>query len=316
MAKVKAGEVRFIVNPVAGAGAVGKLWPRVHDYLRTGWRECDYTLTEGPGHAVELAQEAAEEGLHLVVAVGGDGTANEVANGLLAGPRGPDGLPQTVLGIMPFGTGSDLRRTLGIPRDYRAACGLLDAGRERTIDLGRIAWGEDGQHGRYFLNVAGLGFDGEVVERVESKSKLMSGTLPYLTGLFQTLVAYSNKDIEMSLDGQGYSMRVNSVLVCNGRYFGGGMFIAPQAAVDNGLFEVITLGDLNRLELVANTPRAYRGTHLTHPKVDSFQARRVQVVARQRMLLQADGELIGEGPALFALEEQALRVWVPEGEGA
>jgi len=161
-----------------------------------------------------------------------------------------------------------------------------------------------------------LGFDGEVVERVESKSKLMSGTLPYLAGLFQTLVRYSNKDIELSLDGQGCEMRVNSVLVCNGRYFGGGMFIAPGAMIDDGLFQVVTLGDLSKLELVANVPRAYRGTHLTHPKVDSFQAREVEVVARQRMLLQADGELIGEAPARFALKGRALRVWVPEREGA
>jgi diacylglycerol kinase family enzyme len=149
-----------------------------------------------------------------------------------------------------------------------------------------------------------------VSDLVNRFPKVLGGTITYLACLLASLVTYRNKNIEFSFDGQHARGRVNSVIVCNGCYFGGGMFIAPGASFDDGLFYVVILGNLNKLEVVVNLPRVYKGTHLTHPKVSHFSAQEVHVEARQRMFLQAEGELIGEAPATFQIIPQALRVLV------
>jgi diacylglycerol kinase (ATP) len=301
--------MRVIVNPAAANGAVGKRWPQMRDVLRAEGGQFDASLTEAPNHATELAREALFAGYRTIVAVGGDGTFNEVINGLVVEDRTD---PAVNLGIISGGTGSDLVRTLGIPHDYRAACHRLLCGKLHCVDLGLITCVSEGREiQRYFLNVAGLGFDGEVAERTNCSSKALGGTVPFLSSLFVSLLTYQNKTVEVTLDGQQcLQQRANSVMVCNGRYVGGSMHIAPHAAPDDGLFDVVIIGDTSKLEVIANVPRIYRGTHLSHPKVDEYRAREVRVKAQERMLLQADGELIGEAPAAFQIIPQALHVLV------
>jgi len=301
--------MRMIVNPVAANGAVGKRWPQIRDILQVEGSQFDVSFTKGPNHATELAREALSAGCRTIVAVGGDGTLNEVVNGLMKEGQ----VDSTVnLGIIPGGTGSDSVRTLGIPHNYRAACHRLLHGKPDCIDLGLITCVSEGQEvQRYFLNVAGLGFDGEVAERVNRSSKALGGTLPFLNSLFIKLLTYQNKTVEVTLDGQQrLEQKANSVIVCNGCYFGGSMHIGPHAALDDGLFDVVVIGDTTKLEFIANVPRIYRGTHLSHPKVDEYRAREVRVQARERTFLQADGELIGEAPATFQIMPQALHVLV------
>ena len=301
--------MRVIVNPVAANGAVGKRWPQIRDILRAEGGQFDASFTKGPNHATELAREALSADHRTIVAVGGDGTLNEVINGLVV-----EGTvdPTVNLGIIPGGTGSDSVRTLGIPHDYRAACQRLLRGKPDCIDLGLITCVSVGREiQRYFLNVAGLGFDSEVCERVNRSSKALGGTFPFLSSLFVKLLTYQNKTVEVTLDGQQrLQKRANSVFVCNGRYAGGSMHIGPNAALDDGIFDVVIIGDAGKLEIVANVPRIYRGTHLSHPKVAEYRAREIRVKARERMLLQADGELIGEAPATFQIIPQALHVLV------
>jgi diacylglycerol kinase (ATP) len=301
--------MRVIVNPVAANGAVGKRWPQMRDILQAEGGQFDASLTEGPNHATELAREALSTGYRTIVAVGGDGTLNEVVNGLVI-----EGTvdPTVNLGIISSGTGSDSVRTLGIPHDYRAACRRLLHGQPDCIDLGWITCVSEGREiQRYFLNVAGLGFDGEVAERVNRSSKALGGTLPFLSSLCVKLLTYQNKTVEVTLDDQQrLQQKANSVIVCNGCYFGGSMHIAPHAALDDGLFDVVIIGDTTKLEFVANVPKVYRGTHLSHPKVDEYHAKEVRVKAQERMFLQADGELIGEAPATFQIIPQALHVLV------
>lgn len=301
--------MKVIVNPVAANGAVGKRWPQIRDILQAESGRFDVSFTEAPNHATQLAREALAAGYRTIVAVGGDGTLNEVVNGLaLEGAVDP-----TVrLGIIPGGTGSDLVRTLGIPHDYRAACQRLRHSQPRGIDLGLITCVSEGREvRRYFINAAGLGFDGEVAERTNRSSKALGGTLPFLSSLFIKLLTYQNKTVEVTLDGQQcLQQKANSVIVCNGRYLAGGMYIAPHATLDDNFFDVIVIGDTSRLEVLANVPRIYRGTHLSHPKVDEYRAKEVQVKAQERMLLQADGELVGEAPATFQIIPQALHVLV------
>jgi diacylglycerol kinase (ATP) len=301
--------MRVIVNPVAANGVVGKRWPQMRDTLQAAGGQFNASFTEGPNHATELAREALSAGYRTIVAVGGDGTLNEVVNGLVT-----EGMvdPAVNLGIIPGGTGSDSVRTLGIPHDYRAACHRLLHGKSDCIDLGLITCVSEGRETqRYFLNVAGLGFDGEVAERVNRCSKALGGTLPFLSSLCVKLLTYQNKTVEVTLDSQQrLQQKANSIIVCNGCYFGGSMHIGPNAALDDGLFDVVTIGDTTKLEFIANVPRIYRGTHLSHPKVDEYRASEVRVKAQERMFLQADGELIGEAPATFQIIPQALHVLV------
>jgi YegS/Rv2252/BmrU family lipid kinase len=300
--------MKLIVNPVAANGAVGRNWTRVCDFLQAEGAEFDAILTEEPGHATHLARQALDDGYRTIVAVGGDGTVNEVLNGLVE--KGSVD-PEIALGIIPWGTGADFSRTVGIPRDYAGACRHLLHFKTRPVDLGRITCLREGREvERYFINAAGLGFDSEVAELVNRNPKLLGGTIPYLACLFASLVTYRNKNVEFSFDGQHARGRINSVIVCNGCYLGGGMFIAPDASFDDGIFDVVILGNLNKLEVVVNVPRVYKGTHLTHPKVSLCHAREVHVEARERMLLQAEGELIGEAPATFQVIPRALRVLV------
>jgi YegS/Rv2252/BmrU family lipid kinase len=301
-------EMRLIINPVAANGAVGKKWPRIKRLLEERKVPFSFHLTEGRGHAIALAQEARKAGYTTIIVVGGDGTLNEVVNGLVEEGRIA---PEVRLGVIPGGTGADFRRTMGIPLDYSHACECVLKGETRLIDLGEIeCTGPEGKHCRYFANVAGLGFDGEVAERVNRISKAPGGTIPYLTGLFITLVGYQNKNIRFWLDGEERRGRFNSVIVANCRYLGGGMFVAPNAQPDDGLFDVIVLGDLGHIEFAVNVPKVYNGTHLTHPKVSSYRAHEMRVEAAEHMLLQADGELVGEAPATFRILPQALRVVV------
>ena len=297
---------KVIVNPTASGGRVGRQWPTWAQALRARGLEFKAEYSREAGHATTLARDAVADGYRYVIAVGGDGTVNEVVNGLFASGRTPKDL---VLGILPGGTGSDFVRTLGIPRNTEEATPILAGHESRPVDVGVIQCMHGGEPiQRYFVNVAGVGFDGEVSTRVNRVSKRIRGTIPYLSSLLVTLLSYRNKDVTICFDGSEIAGKYNSVIICNGQYFGGGMWIGPRALADDGAFDVVTLGNLNRIELLLNLPRIYNGTHLTHPKVATFRAHDVEVRAGQKMFIQAEGELIGEAPATFRLLPAALNI--------
>lgn len=302
-------ETKLIVNPVAGGGTVGRRWPRIRRLLEREGLKFDASLTEGVGHATELARQALEAGYRTVVALGGDGTVNEVVNGLMAAGAAD---PQVTLGIIPGERGNDLARTLGIPFGYVEACRRLMKGRAASIDLGKITYTHrDGEAQRYFINVAGLGFDGEVVRRITPRLRALSGpAIRYLSSLLITLTTYENRDVSIMIDEEELHQRAFSIVVCNGRYFGGGISIAPEAVPDDGLFDVIVIGDFTKWEILANLPRVYKGTHLSLPKVGLYRARKIRVEAQERTLLQADGELLGEAPTEIEIVPQAIRVLI------
>lgn len=301
-------ESKVIVNPVGSGGRVGRIWPELQQVLRDSGLEFSVELTERPWHAAEIARRAVDQGFRHFVAVGGDGTVHEVLNGLVV-----DGVvdPEVSLSIVTGGTGCDLVRVLGVSRDPVEAARAVVKSHLRRVDIGEIHCQRDGKpHRRYFVNVAGLGFDGEVCDRVNRSSKAIGGTVPYLSNLVITLFAYRNKDVVLSFDSQSQSGRYNSVVVCNGQYFGGGMWICPHATLDDGIFDVVILKDLSNLEFLASVPRVYKGTHLSHPKVQTFRATAISVESKQRMFIQAEGEVVGEAPATFRILPSALNLRV------
>ena len=298
---------RVIVNPAAGANSTRRKWPRISRLLRHIGLAFDFEYTEGVGHAIELAKAATSDGYRYLVAVGGDGTVNEVANGILHSTDSGN----VILGVVSTGTGSDFARSVGIPRDYTSACSFLTSRRRRVIDVGVVEFKSKGQTlQRFFVNAAGVGFDATVAEATEKLPKYFGGTIPYLVGLIMTLFSYKNKSVVLNVDNEVESRRVLNVAVANGGYLGGGMHIAPEAELDDSLLDVVIVGDIGKFELLKALPMVYKGTHINHPKVRMKKARRITVESPERMLVYADGELLGEGPASFWLMPSALSVVV------
>jgi diacylglycerol kinase (ATP) len=295
---------KVIVNPAAGANSTRRKWPGIHTLLKQTGLSFDYQFTESAGHGIELAKAAASNGYRSLVAVGGDGTINEVANGILQS----NNAKETSLGIICTGTGSDLSRTLGVSHDYVHACSALINPRRVVIDIGLVKYQKNGRPcQRYFVNYAGIGIDAEVVRATERFPKFLGGTIPYLTGLLFSFIGYRNKPVTFQIGDRAVEKaQVLSVVVANGRYYGGGMHIAPEAKTDDNLFDMVIVGDIGKFDLIKTMPRVYKGTHLTHPKVRVEKDTCITIQSSRKFLLHADGELLGEGPVSFSLISKGL----------
>lgn len=301
--------VAAVVNPVSANGKTGKNWPEIASWLKAEGIDFDYWLTGGPGQATELTRRALQQGCDLVIAVGGDGTANEVINGFFT-PEGPVSKTAAVA-FIPSGTGNDLSDTLHIPRNHREAVKHLVSSPLRRLDLGRIKFtGHDGNfYSRYFVNVAGLGLDGDTVARVNRTSKALGGFVSFLWGTVISLLLYRNREMAIEVDGRlVFEGPVTTVAVGNGRYFGGGMCIAPQAVMDDGLLDIVIIHNMSKPDLLVNLPRVYKGSHLSHPRVESLCGRRVVINAPGVALLNLDGEQPGRAPIEIELLPKALNV--------
>jgi len=296
---------KVIVNPIAGAGRTAKKWPQIMGLLKSIGLRFEYDVTEAPGHAIELAKSAARKGYELVVSVGGDGTINEIVNGLYNAGN----IRDVTLGIISTGAGADYIRTIGVHRHYKEACHCLMNSRKLVVDLGVVEYVNNGQiTKRLFVNFAGLGFDAEVVKATTQRFKALGSTPSYLMGLLTTFLFYETKQVSLILDGQPEERRVWTILMSNGKYGGGGMLAAPNADPADGLLDVVVIDDLSKLDLLWSLPRLYKGTHLSHPKVTVKRAREIDIRPRQQMSLQADGELLGEAPAHIYMLPAALNV--------
>ena len=281
---------RLIVNPTAGAGRTAKKWPYIKQLLKKIGLKFEQDITEAPGHAIELAKAAVGKGYKLVVSVGGDGTINEIVNGLYSTGM----IKDMELGIIGTGTGSDYIRTIGISKYYQIACEHLLNPRKVSVDLGLVeSLTTSAPTKRIFANFAGLGFDAEVVRATTKKFKSLGGKPSYLMGLLSTFLTYKNREVHLTLDGQKEDRKVCTIVMSNGKYGGGSMLVAPEADPSDGVFDVVIIGDISKPDLLASLPRIYRGTHLTHPKVTLKRAKMVEIFPESRMSIQADGELLG-----------------------
>lgn len=312
----------FIINPTSGGGRALKQWPIADAYLRAQHYlpfSYQYAFTTRHGEAVQLAANAVQAGYRLVVAVGGDGTINEVVNGLLLNGPPPADLE---MGVVQAGRGSDFGRTVGVPSDMREALARLISGRTQRLDIGRMTY-QVGRHAgelmtRYFANVAGVGFDAEVAARADrgrqTMGRVLGGNIPYLSALALSLLRYRNRRVIVEADGVVLPTPapVYSVVVANCQFFGGGMRVAPDADPADGLFDVVILGNFGKLEVVRELPKLYEGSHLSLDKVSVTRARHVTVRAadHHRLIAQVDGEVAGRTPIEFDIMAGALTLRV------
>jgi diacylglycerol kinase (ATP) len=256
-------------------------------------------LSESPGH---LAQVAAESGGALLVVVGGDGTVNEVVNGI----AGTD----AEIAVLSSGTGEDFGRTHAVPSRFDDAVRTVLEGRTKTIDLGRVEC--EGSPPRFFANVGSVGMSGSVARRANEMSKVLGGRLTFFYALTREFLAWQNTQVVVELDGgvrrEGL---LHDVIIANGTFHAGGMKLAPDAGQDDGLFDVVTIGDVTKLDFITTAPKLYSGRYLAHPKIELLRSSLVAIDAAEPLPIEVDGEPLGTTPARFEIVPAALRLRVP-----
>jgi YegS/Rv2252/BmrU family lipid kinase len=242
-----------------------------------------------------------------VVAVGGDGTLNEVANGVVRAGGAAE------LATIPLGTGMDFGRTHGLPRRFDDAVRAAVDGRTCTIDLGRVSYREwsGGTAERVFANVGSVGMSAAVAQRANAMSKVLGGKATFFYALTRVFLEWENTTVAVQLDDERREAPMHDVIVANGRWHGGGMLLAPEARPDDGLFDVVLIGDVTKRDFVTTAPKIYKGTYLAHPKVELLRSRSVAVDAPEHLPIELDGEQVGTTPARFQIAPAALRVRVP-----
>jgi YegS/Rv2252/BmrU family lipid kinase len=299
--------IAFIVNPNAAMGATGREWPQIESLAKDRLGPFEAHLTTGQGDAIGLTRKALLEGAEQIVCVGGDGSLNEVVNGFM----GEDGAIRTgaVLSYIPRGTGCDFIKTVPIPKDLDKAMDLIAESHARPIDLGRLRYRDHrGQSAlRYFHNITSFGLGGEVDERVNRTTKAFGGFISFIWATLISILIYDKKRIRLKMDN-GPEQAVSSwnVMVANGQYQGGGMWVAPDAHVDDGLFHVTVIGDLSLPEVFWHLPKLYNGKLLEVGKVSAFEAKKVEADSDQRVLLDVDGEQLGALPVVIEIVPGAL----------
>ncbi len=299
-----------IVNPNAGIGKARKDWVQISGLLSRRGLNYLALFTDGPNHAIDLVANHIGKGFRQVIVVGGDGTMNEAVNGIFK----QQCVPTTAisLGMISVGTGNDWGRTFNIPTDYEKAIAVLKAGNSMLQDAGTVSYyNDDKKEERFFINMAGLGFDGLVAQKTNAdKMKGKSNPLLYLANLVSSLFSFKSCGARVVVDGEELKEKMFSISIGIGKYNGGGMKQAPDAKPDDGLFDITLIKDMTKLSVVANVARLYNGTIKKHKKVQGLTGKKVIVESDQPILLEADGESLGHSPFEFNIIPQSIRVVV------
>jgi len=263
-------------------------------------------ISERPGHLGDLARRAIDEGATRLVVVGGDGSVHEVVNGIVDAP-------DVELAVVPRGTGWDFSRTFAIPRDLDRALEVARAGVIRDIDLGRATFRTwSGEESRaHFANVASAGISGAIAKRANETSKALGGKVSYYWATVAVFARWRTGEMRVSVDGQRREGRMIDAMVANGRYLGGGMMMLPEAEPDDGLLDVLLIGDVTKRDLVFTLPKSYRGKHLPHPRLEVLRGKTVEIDADEPLPLELDGEQPGTTPARLEVLPGVLRLRVP-----
>ncbi|MEO7804190.1 MAG: diacylglycerol kinase family protein [Actinomycetota bacterium] len=295
------GKAIVIVNSRAGSSERDK--SSLNSLITGTGIDFEIRSTERRGHAVELAKESIEQGYRYLVAVGGDGTIHEVVNGMMQAGASPD----TVLGIIPAGSGSDFVKTFGLPAKAEDAVNHLSGEQYFAVDVGIVSYSQDGdEQKRYFVNIAEAGLGGEVVRRAEALPRRL-GRVRYLLSFWMTLARYKSGQGKVLLDKRVYEGKVTNLVVANAQFFGGGMRIAPKAHPADGKFDVLIQRGTKR-DYVAGITKVFKGEHLPSPAIKEYHARYVEVVCEPSLQVEADGEVLGFTPATFEIIPNAYRL--------
>lgn len=293
----------FLVNPASANGATGRHWPLLARRAAELGLQGDALLSERPGHLTELAAQAVAAGASLLVIVGGDGTVHEVVNGVLGA-----GTPGVELALLPYGTGRDFARSLGVPKRFEQAVKVAVDGSVRVVDAGRASF----RHGdAWFANFAGAGISGAIARDANASSKALGGRASFFFSTVKVFSRWKSAVVEAEMEGEHRTGPMFEIVAMNGPYAAGGMRLAPDAQPDDGLLDCVFFGDITKLDFVTTFPKIYSGRHLAHPKIDLVRGPSVTIEADPPLPVVLDGEQPGTTPARFEIVPGALRVRVP-----
>ena len=308
----------LIVNPKSAGGSTRDNWSAIASDVRTHFGPFQVAFTKSAGDGTRLAKEAAIAGREFIIACGGDGTINEVANGIFE--SGED----VEFGVLPSGTGGDFRRSLGIPQSTREAARAIRNGKSKLIDVGRITFQDHNNEtaSRYFLNVSSFGLAASIIERVKSNKALdwlplggVRGRASFALSTLQEVVGLDPVTVRVRIDnGEERSLQTVNFCVANARYFGGGMMIAPDAKLNDGFLDLVNIGDIRTAKVILNAYALYNGTHTNLSEVKSSRVQKIDVWPlgkNDEIHIEVDGELPGKLPAVYEIIPNALRVRVP-----
>ena len=301
--------IAFIVNPHAGNGSTGSKWPMIEALARDRLGPFETYMTRGPGDAVLRVKNALAQKVRLLVCVGGDGTLNEVVNGMMMHEASVRS--DLALGFIPNGTGCDFVRTVSIPQDLEQAIDLIAAGIVRSIDLGVLFFRDDQGHERrrYFHNITSFGLGGDVAQRVNRTTKALGPFVSFMWATLVSIFSCGKKKIRLRVDeGFERELRVWNVAVANGQYHGGGMWVAPGASVCDGILNVTVIGDLTIPEIFLNLPKLYNGKINDIEKVTTLAGEKVKALSNEQVLLDVDGEQPGMLPIDIGIVPDGLNI--------
>jgi YegS/Rv2252/BmrU family lipid kinase len=300
----------ILVNPNAGVGKGIKDWKSISSLLSENKFEYEAVFTEKKLHAIELVQEKIAEGFRKIIVVGGDGTMNEAVNGIF----NQDVVPTTeiTLGMISVGTGNDWVKTFNIPLDYSEAIKIIKEEQTLLQDAGIVKfYNEAIQKIRYFVNMAGLGFDAMVASKTNAdKESGKSNPLLYLKNLVTTLFSYKSSNTRVKVDNHVVNDKIFSIGIGIGQYNGGGMQQTPNAIPDDGLLDVTLIKHMSKLRIIASIRRLYNGTIGQHNRVETFVGKNIYVESKIPILLEADGESLGHSPFEFSIVPRSVKVIV------
>ncbi len=306
-----------VVNPMASVGKCGKDWPEIKQLLVSEGFEFDDVQTEYPRHAIEIVHNAIEEkGYRKFISVGGDGTNNEVVNGIFTQNVVPT--TEITMGTIPIGTGNDWRRTFDFPLDYQKVIKILKKGYTFVHDIGKLTYHNNGDpQTRYFLNAAGTGLDEMVCDATNlMKRQGKGGALRYLLGIVKCLLNYKYERVQLEIDGEKViDDYVLSLSVGNCRYIGGGMMMMPDAVPNDGILDVTVVRQLSMLKFIANVKNIYSGAFVKKIKeVSTFKGKKIRVtsIPPHSLKVETEGENLSNSPFEFEILSEAINMIVPE----
>ncbi len=285
--------IKFIINPIAGKGRGVKFLETIKHRMDESKIEYDISLSNYLGEEKSIASRSVEEGYTDIISVGGDGTLLETFNGIV----GKD----VVLGIIPSGTGNDFIKAIGISKDIEENLNKIIEGNYKYIDYGTI-------NDSYFLNVAGMGIDAEILINSTKFKKFLKGGLVYLFSTMHTLRKYKCTDVTIIADGKKMKRKIYLVAVGNGNFIGGGMNVCPNAKVDDGFFELVIVNELKKSKFIRLFPSVYKGTHIKEDPVEVIYAKKVEIIAHDKLHINADGNIIGSDYANMEIVELGQKI--------
>jgi diacylglycerol kinase (ATP) len=303
--------LHVIVNPKSGNGRTQRSWPTIERRLERLGYEVDFRMTESAGDGARLGREAIEHGVDEVVIVGGDGTFNEVVNGLFMASHGKP--PDITLSVLPAGTGRDFSRSIGI-RSFDHALETLGNGEIHQLDVGRVDYSDEtGARSRYFVNAGDVGIGAETAALLNRSSKLFGGKISYFLGAARTIMHFQGRPARIEADGEViHDGPLAMTCFAIGRYHAGGMRMAPNASMTDGQFDLLVLKDVPKYSLLGSLlPSVYLGRHITHPAVTHRLAKKIHITSPETLLFEVDGEQPGTTDICVTLLPGALRARLP-----